>query len=117
MTRPIAAAAAALLSALSGAALGDDAPPSSGPFLRALPEATLATQRGGAAHEEAPEVWNSITINGRADNISVNNAVTGNNSVGGGSFAGSRGFPTVIQNSGNGVLIQNATIINVTVKP
>jgi hypothetical protein len=116
---PAAAGAALLAAALAGPALSDDQPAATtaGAFQRALPDAALAAQRGGAAAEEAPEVWNSITINGRADNISVNNAITGDNIVGGGSFSGSSGFPTVIQNSGNGVLIQNATIINVTVKP
>ncbi|MBS1132429.1 MAG: hypothetical protein H6R16_3431, partial [Proteobacteria bacterium] len=32
------------------------------------------------------------------------------------SFAGAAGFSTVVQNSGNNVLIQNATIINLRVQ-
>ncbi|MCC7548099.1 MAG: hypothetical protein IT532_10065 [Burkholderiales bacterium] len=76
-------------------------------------ESELDTRRGG----DRTEVFNTITLNGTADNIRVYDTITGNNTIGGGSFAGARGFPTVIQNSGNGVLIQNATIINVTVRP
>jgi hypothetical protein len=39
---------------------------------------------------------------------------TGNNSVSGGAFIGANGFATVIQNSGNQVLIQNDLIVNVS---
>ena len=39
---------------------------------------------------------------------------TGYNSISGNAFNGSTGFPTVIQNSGNQVLIQNDLIVNVT---
>ena len=85
-------------------------------FSSALPDSALAAQRGGDPRSDAT-VTNTIVIRGTADNISVNNAITGNNTINGGSFAGSAGFPTVIQNSGNGVLIQNATIINMTIKP
>jgi len=82
-------------------------------FDRRLGHDDLDVRRGG----DRTEVFNTITLNGTADNISVRDTITGNNSIGGGSFAGAQGFPTVIQNSGNGVLIQNATIINVTVRP
>jgi hypothetical protein len=39
-----------------------------------------------------------------------------NNVIAEGSFSGMVGLPVVVQNSGNGVLIQNATIINLQVK-
>ena len=38
------------------------------------------------------------------------------NTVSSGAFAGTAGLPMVIQNSGNNVLIQNATIVNVQIK-
>ncbi|KVD72618.1 hypothetical protein WS62_09600 [Burkholderia sp. ABCPW 14] len=38
---------------------------------------------------------------------------TGSNSIADGSFANSSGLPTVIQNTGANVLIQNATVLNV----
>jgi len=41
---------------------------------------------------------------------------TGNNSIDGNSFSNMNGIATVIQNSGNQVLIQNATVVDVIVK-
>jgi hypothetical protein len=40
----------------------------------------------------------------------------GANSIIGNAFAGASGIATVIQNSGNQVLIQNATVVDVTMK-
>ncbi len=99
-----------------GVAAADPAPEMPSVFSRLLPDTDLAAERGRDPRADT-QVTNAITIHGTADNISVNNAVTGNNGINGGAFAGAQGFPTVIQNTGNGVLIQNATIINVTIKP
>jgi hypothetical protein len=41
---------------------------------------------------------------------------TGGNSIDGNAFSGMNGIATVIQNSGNQVLIQNATVVDVIVK-
>lgn len=41
------------------------------------------------------------------------NTVSGANQVTGSAFSGANGFSTVIQNSGNNVVIQSATIVNV----
>jgi hypothetical protein len=42
--------------------------------------------------------------------------VLGNvDSISGGSFAGAAGVITVIQNTGNNVLLQNATVVNITI--
>ncbi|MDB5999970.1 MAG: hypothetical protein JWP52_1669 [Rhizobacter sp.] len=68
---------------------------------------TLSTQRGGAA------VSTSVDIAGTVKDTSATNVVTGANGIGGGSFAGSVGLPTVIQNSGANVLIQSSTTVNV----
>ena len=47
-----------------------------------------------------------------ADNTAAH-VNSGRNFVGQGAFGSASGLPTVIQNSGSNVLIQNATIINV----
>ena len=54
----------------------------------------------------------------QADNNSIlNSTVTnGANSIGDNAFSNASGFLTVIQNSGNQVLIQNDLIMNLTVK-
>lgn len=48
------------------------------------------------------------------DNV-VESSITGSNTVSNGAFAGASGLATVIQNSGNNVIIQDATIVNYTV--
>ena len=54
---------------------------------------------------------------GQANANTITAAVTnGANSISGNAFAGASGLVTVIQNSGNQVLIQNDLIMNLTVK-
>jgi hypothetical protein len=75
---------------------------------------------GNAALEKlsgGSDVSNDMTLNGNVSNNRTDNTETGLNSIASGSFSGATGLPMVIQNSGNGVLIQNATIINVQFKP
>ena len=69
--------------------------------------ATLDAQRGGT-----DTVNNNMNLNGGVTDNVANHVVTGANSIDAGSFANMSGIPTVIQNSGANVLIQNATIIN-----
>jgi hypothetical protein len=57
-------------------------------------------------------VKNDMQLSGTVANNSTYNVVSGNNLITGGSFSNASGFPTVVQNSGSNVLIQNATIIN-----
>ena len=66
----------------------------------------LETMRGGA------DVSNQALIDGAVTANRAYNLTTGDNTISTGSFAGSNGFNTVIQNSGNNVLIQSSTIIN-----
>ncbi|TAN08037.1 MAG: hypothetical protein EPN36_01375 [Rhodanobacteraceae bacterium] len=73
--------------------------------------AKLASLYGGASS------YDTITLNGNVSNTTTSNVVTGLNEIGGGAFANAAGFPMVIQNTGNSVLIQNATIINVQMQP
>jgi hypothetical protein len=60
---------------------------------------------------------NNLTEKGRVDHNSVSGSNTGNNIVTNSAFAGASGFATVIQNSGNNVLIQNSTIVNYSSHP
>lgn len=71
----------------------------------------LASLRGGAE-----TVVNESMLNGSVHENQAYNLTTGGNLIGESSFAGSNGFSTVIQNSGNNVLIQNSTIVNVQIK-
>lgn len=69
----------------------------------------LADLRGGA-------VKNEQTLDGLVRDNQAYNLTTGGNLISEGAFAGSSGLATVIQNSGNNVLIQNSTIVNVQFK-
>ena len=71
----------------------------------------LAISRGGAEVNLF-----DVKSEGLVSNNSASNLSTGSNWVTEGSFAGASGFSTVVQNSGNNVLIQNATVINLQVK-
>jgi hypothetical protein len=71
----------------------------------------LVSLRGGA-----DTVVNDQMLNGSVHENQAYNLNTGGNLIGESSFAGSSGFATVIQNSGNNVLIQNSTNVNVQVK-
>jgi hypothetical protein len=73
----------------------------------------LASKRGGS---EFKAVVNLNDVHGTVDNNSATNVVTGTNTITG-SFAGATGLPMVIQNTGNNVLIQNSTILNVQLHP
>jgi hypothetical protein len=70
---------------------------------------TLAQKRGGT---DFKTVTNLNDVRGTVDNNSATNVVTGNNTISA-SFAGAAGIPLVIQNTGNNVLIQNATVVHV----
>ncbi|HLI19462.1 MAG TPA: hypothetical protein VKV22_14490 [Rhodanobacteraceae bacterium] len=73
--------------------------------------AALANLSGGS------NVTQSISINGSVSNNSTENVGTGMNWIGGGAFGNAAGLSMVIQNSGNSVLIQNATVVNVQMQP
>ncbi|HEY8683046.1 MAG TPA: hypothetical protein VIM06_07730 [Rhodanobacter sp.] len=63
------------------------------------------------------DVVDKMTLNGSVTNNTSDHVVTGYNEISAGSFNGAAGVPMVIQNTGNSVLIQNATIINVQFQP
>lgn len=78
--------------------------------LRPVSAESLAAYRGGT------QVLNDMKLRGIvADNQAIN-VTTGSNVISDGALAGAAGIPMVIQNSGNNVLIQSATIVNVQVK-
>ncbi len=81
-----------------------------------LSEAILDSSRGGEYHIDIENVTASSDINGVISNSSANNAVTGNNYLSSGAFADTAGINSVIQNTGNNVLIQNSTVVNLTLK-
>lgn len=56
---------------------------------------------------------NSSVLQANSSNNSVNNSVTGGNVISEGAFNSNSGLVNVIQNSGNNVLIQSSTIVNV----
>lgn len=58
---------------------------------------------------------NDLRESAKLEHNYVYSSNTGNNTVSHDAFSGSSGFATVIQNSGNNVIIQNATIINFAV--
>ena len=62
-------------------------------------------------------ITNTQAINGTVSNDSASQVVTGDNAITGGAFSGASGIPSVIQNTGNNVLIQNGVIVNVEMKP
>lgn len=76
-----------------------------------LNESTLADMRGGAE-----VLVNQQDLSARLSSVSASNLTTGANTITEGSFANANGLPIVIQNSGNGVIIQNSTILNLNVR-
>ena len=75
-----------------------------------LSAAALAARRGGDG------VANAAQLAGTVANNTATQVQTGSNAVSDGAFTGSAGLATVIQNSGNNVLIQNSVIVNVQMK-
>ncbi len=81
------------------------------PFgLKAIDSTSLAKRRGGDGGISEMQLKGVV-----ADNRAIN-VNTGNNVISDAAFQGSVGLPMVVQNTGNNVLIQNATIVNVQLK-
>ncbi|WGY46161.1 carbon storage regulator [Vibrio sp. ABG19] len=81
-----------------------------------LSDAVLGNSRGGQYYIDIENVSASSDIYGTSTGNTANNSVTGNNIMTAGALAGSSGINSVIQNSGNNVLIQNSTVVNLTLK-
>jgi hypothetical protein len=82
------------------------------PLGRSLDEERLGEQRGGQDDAYA----NINEARARVAETRVTNASTGNNIVSEGSITNNAGLPVVVQNSGNGVVIQNTTILNLQLR-
>ena len=80
-------------------------------FSAPVPDSALADFRGGTT-----TISNLNDLSGSVYNNTALDSVTGSNYVTDGALTGNAGFSTVIQNSGNNVLIQNATILNLQVQ-
>ncbi len=76
-------------------------------FDAAVSDDTLAGQRGMAL------ITNTNDLDAALYSNSATDVVTGTNVVSDGSLANNSGMSTVIQNSGNNVLIQSAVILNI----
>jgi hypothetical protein len=86
-------------------------------FGQAVPGENLALQSGRQATQidKLDILYSANTNHGYQDgNTITGSPITGYNSVSNGAFTNMNGFATVIQNSGNQVLIQNDLIVNIT---
>ena len=79
-------------------------------FKRVVSNDELARYRGGAG------ALNFMDLEAALQHNSARANVSGNNSISTGAFSNASGFSTVIQNSGNNVIIQNATILNLDLR-
>jgi hypothetical protein len=77
----------------------------------------LGEQRATAKLEVDKITINAPTQNGIVAGNAAINTETGANAITGTAFSGAAGLVTTIQNTGNNVLIQNSTIVNVSVAP
>jgi hypothetical protein len=75
----------------------------------------LDALRGGS--DDRTVTTNISDVDGKVDGNTAINSITGANLVDGGAFGNSAGLSTVIQNSGNNVLIQNSTVVSVQFAP
>lgn len=114
--RRYAALASIAFACMSGAALA--APPGDTPPPPAFgPATSVDTLQGMTGGSDTTNNITQQTVTGTMSDTEANNTVSGGNLVSGNAFGSSAGLPTVIQNSGNNVLIQNATVVNVRMNP
>lgn len=83
----------------------------------AVPESLLGNESAMARIELGSVVINDQDVDGVVQGNVATGTTNGNNSISDNAFAGAAGFATAIQNTGNNVLIQNSTIINVSLDP
>ncbi len=80
----------------------------------AVTDDRLDAHRGGEALTIGgiDAVFNEMNVNGQTNGNSAVGNYTGDNAVSNDAFSNAHGMTTLIQNTGNNVLIQNATILN-----
>jgi hypothetical protein len=91
-------------------------PASATPPPLALRGSAVLDGRALAAHRGGTAVASDMQLHGVVTGNRATDVATGSNRVASGAFAGAAGLPVVIQNSGNNVLIQNATIVNLQLR-
>ncbi|NDV11224.1 hypothetical protein [Crenobacter caeni] len=83
-----------------------------------LPVATDLGQEYGQSAGERVErlrfISNRANLEAEVGDGSFSSVVTGANTISSNAFSGMSGIGTVVQNSGNQVVIQNSTILNVS---
>lgn len=87
-------------------------------FGQAASKDELGIESGGQA-TQIDKIYmqlNNVGMNAEMDNNTLDSNVTGTNFIGYDAFANMNGFSTVIQNSGNQVIIQSDLIVNVTLQ-
>jgi ABC-type uncharacterized transport system involved in gliding motility auxiliary subunit len=77
-----------------------------------IDDSQLSNARGGAESVNTNLTLNQNTSNGNVNGNVATNLTTGSNNLSDSAFSNSAGVPIVIQNTGNNVLIQNSTILN-----
>jgi len=87
---------------------GESIPGNDNAFDVAVSDDLLAGERGKALIPT-----NTNNLDGAVYDNTANDLITGYNMVSDGSLTNNAGLNTVIQNSGNNVLIQNAVILNI----
>lgn len=83
--------------------------PAFGPL---VDDQALEDQRG----KQDDAVFNDMRSKASVYQNSTNNVSTGDNSINGTALSNANGMPIVVQNSGNNVVIQNSTILNLQLK-
>lgn len=81
-------------------------------FGAVLDEQALAAHRGG----QQDAFFNDMRSRASISQTSTTNVMTGSNAISDGAFTNANGVPMVIQNTGNNVVIQNSTILNLQVR-
>lgn len=78
----------------------------------AIEDESLGEMRGTAL---SPEILGIAVFDAMSTNNTSTGTISGGNIIDAGAFSQSAGLSTIIQNSGNNVLIQSATILNVNI--
>jgi hypothetical protein len=82
-------------------------------------ETALSDELDNARGREGVDMTtlNNMNVRATLSGNQANNNVNGYNIIDHGAFAQASGINSVIQNSGNNVIIQDSTIVNVTIVP
>jgi hypothetical protein len=80
----------------------------------AISPAEMEANRGTSGIN--PAMLTSAQLSAYNGGNTINNPQSGNNYIADNSFQNSSGIINVIQNSGNGVVIQNSTVVNLTLQ-